>query len=349
MFDAQVITPLRPEEIAELSEFLAAGFGRAADDAYASPEVLNWKYFDPCGAQEQPRSFIARDRGTIVAHLGVCPRAFVSVGFGSEGAPIRTVHFVDWLASRAHPSTGLMLMMRGFRTAETQYALGGSAAGRQMAQKVGYETISTVPAYGRILRPAYQWRSADHGILGRLLRVGKDLGRTIVQTRLPPRVRIELLRIQRFGEEVPSILMRFPRTICTTTRTPELLNHYLRYPRGTFSGWTIHAEGTLVGFGMISIVPEGTARKGKIIECFLDRVDGDYWRAAIAALTRELGRQSADYVTGFGSTPWACEAFEADGFVQLNSSDFQLRDKKKLISREKPFHLTFLEADHGYL
>src|SRR5213594_2798808 len=114
MFDAQVITPLRPEEIAELSEFLAAGFGRAADDAYASPEVLNWKYFDPCGAQEQPRSFIARDRGTIVAHLGVCPRAFVSVGFGSEGTPIRTVHFVDWLASRTHPSTGLMLMMRGF-------------------------------------------------------------------------------------------------------------------------------------------------------------------------------------------------------------------------------------------
>jgi hypothetical protein len=192
-------------------------------------------------------------------------------------------------------------------------------------------------------------RSPDHGILGRLLRVGKDFGRTIAQTRLPPRVRIELSRIQRFGDEVAATLMRFPRTICTTTRTPELLNHYLRYPRGTLSGWTLHAEGALLGFGMISIVPEGTARKGKIIECFLDREDRDYWRAAIAALTRELGRQSADYVTGFGSTPWACEAFEADGFVQLNSSDFQLRDKKKLISREKPFHLTCLEADHGYL
>ena len=64
------IERLRPEDLAELGRFLAEGFGTAADAEFAAADVLRWKYLDPIGEDDGPRSLVARHEGRTVAGRG---------------------------------------------------------------------------------------------------------------------------------------------------------------------------------------------------------------------------------------------------------------------------------------
>ncbi len=158
-----------------------------------------------------------------------------------------------------------------------------------------------------------------------------------------------LTEVVQFGSEVDDIIARCTMKLCMTSRSPELLNHYLRHPRGVFSGWTLRAGNDVIGFAMTSVQTAESGRHGRIVECFIDRPDGHVWHAALAALTDALRRQSADFVLGYGSTPWAQQGYAAAGFSHVQDSSFQLRDRNKLLPRETVFHITPLEADYGYL
>ena len=83
---AREILPLTSNDIVDLSRFLTAGFHAPPDSDYAAPEVLRWKYLEPCekgdekagdGVSTAPLSYIARDEtGQIIGHLGLCRTAF---------------------------------------------------------------------------------------------------------------------------------------------------------------------------------------------------------------------------------------------------------------------------------
>src|SRR5260370_19500018 len=114
------IQPLTEADVKELGAFLTAGFHVAADVPFAQPDVLRWKYLDPCGAEAStaPRSYLAVDPQTrqIVGHVGLCPGRFCGVGLPPEGAS--TVHMIDWLASEAGKGTGAPLMHRAHQGIE---------------------------------------------------------------------------------------------------------------------------------------------------------------------------------------------------------------------------------------
>src|SRR5206468_350626 len=120
-------------------------------------------------ADERPRSLVARHEGRIVGHIGLCPRMFRTA---DDRPPVSAVHFIDWLASPAQASAGLMLLLRGCKSAAVQYAVGGSEEGQKMAAAVGYQPVATVEVYERILRPAYRSRLPLKGP-GKYLRVAK--------------------------------------------------------------------------------------------------------------------------------------------------------------------------------
>src|ERR1035438_8721046 len=96
------ITPLRPTDIPELSQFLISGFGVPATFSSFSHEVLSWKYFDGPGgpSEDSVCSLVARSAGRIIGHIGICPRQIIVSGDGR--APVSTLHAIDWLGSGAH-------------------------------------------------------------------------------------------------------------------------------------------------------------------------------------------------------------------------------------------------------
>jgi hypothetical protein len=343
---ARHITPLRSEEIPEVGRFLTEGFGTPPVAAFAAPEVLAWKYFDPRGGPDVPRGFVARDDGRLVGFVGICTGTFHVAG--DPGREVSTLHGADWFASKDAPNTGAYLMLRGHRQAETAYTLGGSGDARRMIAGGGYDRLADVPVFRKVLRPLYGLKEPGTGIAGRLLRAARDVVRSIGDRGRRPSIPVTLRRVESFGPEVDAILGRGEPGLLHSRRSPDTLNHYLRHPSGTLTGWLILAGDEPVGFAMLNIIPRGPTRVGKVVECFLEGCDPSLWHAAFVALTRELRGQGADLALACGSTSWAAEALRMAGYRELHRLGFWLRDKKRRLPREGPFHLTFLEADYAY-
>jgi hypothetical protein len=340
------IEPLRPDDVAELSRFLTEGFHTAADADFAASDVLRWKYFDPRGGGDVPRSYIAREGGRIVGHLGLCTGSFL--GGTLPGGEVSTLHMIDWISARPGSSVGASLMLRSHRHAQTQYGLGGSAAGRSVGGGGGYALVGTVPVFHKVVRPAYRLRAPRRGRARALSGWARDLARAALNRGHAPRVRVELREVAEFGPEIGPVLESYRALAAFTNRRPELLNHLLRYPRGGISGWLLVRDGAVRGFALLSVVRHGAVRIGKLTDCVLDDTDPAAWQAALHALTRALKGRSADVVEGFASTRWMAGALRGCGFTEAHGLEFRLRDKSRLVPPGTTFHLTPLEADYAY-
>jgi hypothetical protein len=346
MLSGQSITPLSEADLPDLRRFLISGFRVEEGATCFNANVLHWKYLAKLGNIEGPRSLIARQNGQIVGHIGLCPREWVVRG--QDQTRVSTVHFMDWLASPDCPSAGLMLMLRGCRSAETQYAVGGSADGQKMATTIGYEIIGSVGVYSRVLSPAYRLRVPGGGIR-KYAGMARDIGRLLSRSRKPPEVATELRRLQQFTDEINPVLETAAKTMAFTRRQPWLLNYYLQYPLGPITGWTIHANQRLIGFALLHVMTTGAIRTGRIVDCFLASEEQALWHSAVWSILRELKSQSVDLVTCHASSPWLKDALQRNAFHLGHTQNLFLRDKKGLLPQSGPFHLSQLEADHAYL
>ncbi len=344
------IHPLTSSDLAELGEFLIKGFHASLDATFAAVDVLRWKYLDPRGAEagDLPRSYLAKDRetGRIVGHVGICPGRFHGGGLPAEG--VSTLHMIDWLTSEEGKGAGGLLMRRAHQSSDTQFGFGGSAAGRGVIDRGGYGLIAKVPVYHRVLRPSYRFRDPTHGLGGRVLRAAKDVVGMIGKPPISPRTRVEIRRVEKFGDEILSILQAYEARAVFTTRAPGLLNSFLGFPGGGVSGWQLLRDGILRGFAILTIVPgPGGVKIGKIAECLL--VDDDNtWHAAIVILTNELRSRSADIAVAFAANKWTVRALAASGYTRVHDLEFRLRDRAKKMPAGATFHLTPLEADYAY-
>src|SRR5437763_10796874 len=99
--------PLCPEGLPGLGRFLAAGFRAEAGAEFAAPDVLRWKYLEPrWGGDAGSRSYVAREGGQIVGHVGFCPTAFRIIEGPGRAREVATLHLTDWLGSEGHPGVG---------------------------------------------------------------------------------------------------------------------------------------------------------------------------------------------------------------------------------------------------
>ncbi len=334
------IRPTRPDELPELSRFLTEGFHAPPEAEFAAPDVLRWKYFDPRGAGDAPRSYVAVEEGRIIGHIGVTTGSFL--GSAIPSGEVTTLHMTDWLSSRPGASIGAGLMLRSHRGFRTQYGLGGSVSARRFSGRSGYELLGTVPVFRRVLRPGHQLRA------GRVARWARDLVRATMNRPRAPRARVELRPVGEFGPEIAPILERYKDRAVFTNRRPELLNHFLRYPRGGISGWLLARDGQVVGFGLLGVVRGRDACLGKVVDCVLADTDPALWHASLDALTRELKRRGADVAEGFGSTEWTALALRSAGYSESYRLELHLRDKHHAVPAGAVYHLTPIEADYAY-
>ena len=376
---ARDIRPLHPEDLPELSQFLAAGFHARPDADFVTPAVLRWKYLEPKGLGtgvaragddlpsgqcqlepsidfdlqcHAPLSYVARDAsGKIIGHLGLCRTHFRGRGIAVSSGRVATMHIIDWLGSPEARSIGIDLMRLSHQGAETQFGLGVSPSALAVGERAGYQLRGLVPVYNRVLRVGYWLRKVGPSPLERGLRVARDLAERMTRLSGKPRVGLRLERVSNFGEEISKVIAEAETHAIITERDPARLNAFLRFPRQDFSGWQVYDEtGQLRGFAILNLVPhdEGRTRIGKIVECLLDQVEVPLWQAAILALTRELAQQGADLAQCYASTPWMTAALESCGFVSRFGVKFHIRDPQGLIPSGVVFHLTTLEGDYAY-
>lgn len=359
------IQPLCQEDLPELSRFLTAGFHAPAGADFASPEVLRWKYLEPIegsprtgtavpdnGMTGAPRSYVARDEsGRLIGHIGICRTAFEGQAIAADGGRVATIHIIDWLGSPEHRAVGMSLMRRAHTGISTQFGLGVSPSALVVGERAGYDLISLVPAYTRVLRAGYWFRTGGMRPHGRVLRLARDLVQRCLRPRASSGSTLMLRRVSSFGPEVEPIVAQARAHAILTHRDPARLNAFLRFPRQAFSGWhLVDASERVRGFALLNLVPkdEGRTRTGKIVDCLLDGIEVPLWQAAIGALTGELGRQGADIALAYASTPWSAEGLGRIGYTSRYTVKFHIRDRRGLIPRSSPFHLTPLEGDYAY-
>ncbi len=353
---ARQITPLRRDDIPELSQFLINGFGVPATASYFSHEVLEWKYFDAPkyfggwgeSAHDSACSLIARSAGQIIAHIGICFRRFLVPANGAAGnavTPILTMHAIDWLGSPAQPGIGTKLMLEALATSTTQFAVGGSAQSQALFPRLGFEPKGQVPVFRKVLSPFHRLRTTGQGVFRKWAGTAKDAAAAWRAGRQPITQTVELRPVTAFTEEIDGLVRRSSLPIIRCQRDYELLNYLLRYPLSGFSGWTIHASGRLIGFALLKVTAHGRIQFGKIVDCWLDSNDLSCWQAAVAALVDRLRSLSADDVRCYATHQHLYAALLANGFSKAGESNVCVRDKQHLLPRDLPFALSGFEAD----
>lgn len=349
MTSRRQIAPLQRDDIPELSRFLSSGFGVPANSFFLSPDVLAWKYFDgPSGPSGNlVRSLIARSGGKIVGHVGICFRQLIVSGDGA--APIPTMHAVDWLGSTSHPGFGALLLLEAFASSKTQFAVGGTTQAQSLFSRLGLERKSKVTLFRRVFAPLDRLHRTDQSFVRKWAGTAKDILSFSRARSQPVPQRVELRPVPGFTEEIDCLLQRCPLRMVTCQRDHLLLNYLLRYPLSGFSGWTIHAAERTIGFALLKITPQGEARLGKIVDCWLDTEDQSYWQAAVAALIDRLRVLSAGDVTCYAINPKLHEALLRNGFTKSGERIIYIRDKQQLLPRDLPFALSEFDADGAIL
>jgi len=341
------ICSIQPDDLSKLSQFLITGFNAKPGAEFAKLDVLAWKYLDPVGEADYSRCFVAVDAGQIVACIGLSKTRLV---VNPPPRLIAASHGFDWLSANRDIATGLMVSQRADQCADIQLGIGGTAKAVKIRERSGFTIAPSVPEYCRIIRPRYFFQSPGPVATWKgLAKIAREYGRWLQHPRQKPGAPIELRRVESFGDEVTQIVNACQMPEVHTLRTPELLNHFLRYPRKNITGWHILQNGRVRGFALLSVVHDENFRTGKIADCFLDCLDVELWHAALHALTNQLREQTADLVVCYGTTPWMADALTRNGFYCQRLLPFAVRDPKKLLPENASFYLTHLEADHAYL
>jgi hypothetical protein len=345
------ITPLRRAEIPELSQFLISGVGVLATSPFLSHEVLSWKYFDgPSGPSGDSSvcSLVARSRGRIIGHVGICPRQLIVSGDGAP--PVSTMHAIDWRGSAVHPGAGVLLMLQAFATSQTQFAIGGSAQAQALFPGLGFEQKPRLAAFRKVLIQSHRLRTSSEGLFRKWAETARGIASDWLARRPPVPQTVELRSVSAFTAEIDCIQRRFSLRMVMCQRDHLLLNYLLRCPLSGFSGWTIHTSGRMIGFAVLKITPVGRVQLGKIVDCWLDTEDPPCWQAAVAALISRLRALSVFYVTCYATTPSLHAALLWNGFYQRREEiNVYVRDKQQLLPRGLPFGISRFDADGAVL
>ncbi len=346
---AALIHPVESSAIPELSALLRQQFCREGEYCdFADERVLKWKFFEPRAAWTVSRSWGGFEEGKLVAHVGYNPTTFVAPD--KSTVAVEAGHISDWLSLRPGTALGALLMLETFKLAPVHYALGSTAVASRVLLKGGYKHILDVPLFHRIVNRfnprAWEQLHGNHRSVKGMTLLAVD-GLNSLRPRKGARA-LEAVPVKEFGTETAKIFARSTWPVICSSRSPELLNYYLRYPLGTFSGYLLQ-DSKPRGFAILVSIPKPHCRVVRIVECFLDEPDPNLCTDCIAALHQRALERNPDIISVYGSTPWMAEGLQRAGFFRRGKTPLFLRDPKKLLPEGQTFHLTHLEADLSFI
>lgn len=329
-------------DVGELYRYLRGGFG--GDSASIHEDVLAWKYFDRNDA-DRPVSYVMRDAsGNICAHVGATYSRFLIPGMSETS--LRAMFPTDWLSTQ--PGAGLKLVNVALADTPILYAIGGTSDADRALRAARCKQIGSLSLMRRFpgsrgaIIHAFQ---SGGGAFRKAARAARDSAQSLapLADEMP---QLSISRLSMFSE---TDLVQSASNSIHTRSSVEQLNHMLRHPRGVITGWRISRGGSVIGYAMLSLLPDPRPVRGKIIECQLTTDNPQVWAALLALLTRQLGAMGAAVITSLVSTQFLREAFDINNYRRCGASNLLVRSSAIQSFLAHPFMLSLREGDISYV
>jgi hypothetical protein len=333
---------LRPTSISDLnalSQFLLTAFDVGTDAPFLNPAVMAWKYWDPRGDWNGPRSYVLEKDGAIVAHAGLWP-----VTFGTGEGAIRGIHMIDWASAKESPGAGLALVQKLAAMFDFIYSIGGSEMTCKVLPAFGFVEYKRQWKGARPLRPVPQilshqtrtWKLAPRLARNSFLAMGR--GRNPYKNWQPLQVQPERLSCESYVSRADDASF--------TPRPPAFFEYLLRCPAARFTLHGIMADGELMGHFVISVL-RGQARVAGV---WLREPNLETWTAAFfLARQTASGLKGSNEVVVFGSEGPSHTAAAQAGFRITPGPVVYLLDKQKKLSLSPNFQFQLADGDLAFL
>lgn len=322
----------RPEQIAELTDFLRLAFSAPEPAPFLQPELLRWKYFEARPDWSGPRSYVLRQDGRIIAHGCAWP----VILRGGAGPEVTSARVIDWAASPAVPGAGVVLFRKMAALADTLLAVGGSEDTRALLPKMGFRHVGDLGVYALPLRPWAQFKDrGGHGAKD-WLRLARNAGWRAMRSRASTSKAAvwSMQQIDCFEAAFPS-----PRPV-------ERLNFLLRCPATEFSAYTLERGGMRAGGFILTRV----RHQARIAALWIgSRSRGDLEAAYALAIDAARRDPDAYEVKAAASEDAARRAIEAAGMRKRGSEPVYVYDRNRKLEGAAPPALELLDGDECWL
>lgn len=302
--------------------------------------MLDWKYFQPRSDWKDPRSWIVKSEGRIVAHVGAWPLRIRS----SRGI-VDSLHPVDWTSAPEFAGVGALLFRSLTRRVPVMLALGGTSDAQRVIPSMGFSPIGHADVFARSVRPWNQLREQPTPSLRASIRLVRGAVRGLSH------------RASRKGWSADAVEAFSAADIEAVAGTPEVaaafpessesaLNFALACPGGNGRGFTLSRGGNRVGYLLLTR-PEGQVR---IADLRIRSQNPQDWAGAYSlALDLAWEDRRCNEIMSFASTDLARGALAANGFQRIGSRVIRLMDKGKILENLPPLQLQSITTDAFFL
>ena len=313
------LTATQPHEVDSVLGFLASVFETPRSARFISRRIFQWKYFARRPDWDGPRSYVLRDRSSLIAHIGLWP-----VRFQSAGGCLLGVQALDWAASPDHPKAGSQLRLALEEVADFGLGIAGTIAAQQARSKLGFQPWGKMSILRRVIRPWLKFRKVRAG--SRFRRWGR-WGRDLLHT---PRSVSSIGSawsahvVESFDESLDKVLSLAEPGELRPSRSSAVLNYFLACPQSHCRGVVFCCRGSLCGYALLTQLG-GQARIAALWA-------PDDWETAYRLTTGIISNDPTIYEIIAGVSCSTEEtALLANGYHAHDSRPVALKDAKRVV------------------
>ena len=330
--------PTTERDAAALSDFLRRMFHLGAEAAIVAEPHMRWKYWSPRQDWVDPRSFIARCNGAIVAHAAVWP-ARVCL----PDRVVRAAHVIDWAADPGYPGAGTSIMRHIAKHVGLMIATGGSELTRRILPVIGFRPQGELEWFARPVRP-----------------LGQALTTAQKSWRLPARLLRNAwwkfsrpLSFPRGWSARPIAPEEIPKTLwpcassatAVTVRDAGLYRYFVDSPSARHALFGLEKQGALVGYFCVAFA----AHAARIADLWLPATNVDDWHAGFQTAATVASREVNVYeVSAWASTTLGKEALARAGFRSRDRLPVSFLGDVSIL-RGRDLHVQMLDCDASFL
>ncbi len=326
-------------ELGEVMHFLRTVFGVPESHRMFQADVLRWKCFAPHPFWEGSRGYALRYKGEIAAFGCLVPCRFLT-GSGS----VSSGNVIDWAASKAVPSAGVMLYRHIQGLTGTMINIGGTGDARRVLPGIGFQARVERHHYTRVLHPWRRFRQApkdwksplrlarDFTALGSAQR---DAGQALTARRL------------RSFDGVPAEAFPAPsvtgQVVCA--RTPESFTYFMACPAAAMDAYLLERGPTPAGYFLLSRV----GGQCRIADLWIHSPDAQAWADAYGAATA-IARTDPNItqIAAAASLSLQTGALQRAGYRRTHSEPVFVLDPDGRLRDQNDLAVSLLENDGYY-
>ncbi len=352
-----------PTDEEQLCELYARAFSPATSELFR--RRWQWEFAEGPALQRYANLVAERDR-RLVAHLGR-----LSVRLGVGGALVPAVFLSDVMADQGRAGLSvLQLVKRCLDEVPVVLHFGGqSGPGQKMYERLGMRSVPIGQILLRVERPAgalaafVHRKLADHPRWQRFLRRWLFAPAAVLAPACAVHYRwgaklesgsYAVSHVSDFDERFDDLwntMRQHSPVMCARDRA-FLQWRYRQAPAGTYVVLALtRSDGSLAAASVLSQVPEGPARCGKLMECLYR--DDDALAAMINASIAAFRAMRVDMIISVGLSLRARELLRAVGFQPYRERSFMLKSSldpqsQSLLSDPSCWYISSGDGDEDF-